>query len=111
MDINTRSKREVIILDIAGEIDLYNAPEIKDTINNLIEERKYNVVINLEKVSYIDSSGIGVLISSLSNLRKYQGGLKIINVFASVKKVFELTKLTSFFEIFDSEEDAINSFS
>jgi anti-sigma B factor antagonist len=110
MDINTRSKGDIVILDISGEIDLYNAPEIKDIINKLIDEKKYNVVINLEEVSYIDSSGIGALISSLSNLKKYQGGLKIINVFASVRKVFELTKLTSFFEIFDSEDEAINSF-
>ena len=55
-------------------------------------------------------SRIGAIISSLSNLKKYQGGLKIINVFASVRKVFELTKLTSFFEIFDSEDDAVSSF-
>jgi anti-sigma B factor antagonist len=110
MDINKRAKADITILDITGEIDLYNAPEIKDIINKLIEEQKYNVIINLEKVSYIDSSGIGALISSLSNLKKYQGGLKIINVYASVRKVFELTKLTSFFEIFDSEDDAIASF-
>ncbi len=110
MDINKRTKGEIVILDITGEIDLYNAPEIKDIISKLIEEQKYNVIINLEKVSYIDSSGIGALISSLSNLKKYQGGLKIINVYASVRKVFELTKLTSFFEIFDSEEDALASF-
>ncbi len=110
MDITKRTKDEVVILDISGEIDLYNAPEIKDIINSLIEEKKFNVIINLEKVTYIDSSGIGALISSLSNLKKYQGGLKIINVFASVRKVFELTKLTSFFEIYDSEEAAIESF-
>ena len=110
MDITKRTKGEVVVLDIAVEIDLYNAPEIKDIINKLIEEQRYNVIINLEKVSYIDSSGIGALISSLSNLKKYQGGLKIINVYASVRKVFELTKLTSFFDIFDSEEDALESF-
>ena len=110
MDINTRSRDDIIVLDIAGEIDLYNAPEIKDVINKLIEEKRYNVIINLEKVSYIDSSGIGALISSLSNLKKYQGGLKIINVFASVRKVFELTKLTSFFEIYDSEDNAVKAF-
>jgi anti-sigma B factor antagonist len=69
MDINTRSKGDIIILDIAGEIDLYNAPEIKDIINKLIEEKKYSVIINLEKVTYIDSSGIGAFISSLSNLK------------------------------------------
>jgi len=110
MDISSRAKGEVVILDISGEIDLYNAPEIKDIVNKLIEQKKYNVIINLKEVTYIDSSGIGALISSLSNLKKYQGGLKIINVFASVKKVFELTKLTSFFEIYDSEEEAIKAF-
>lgn len=110
MEIKQRSNNDVIILDIEGEIDLYNAPEIKDIINQLIEDQKYNVIINLEKVTYIDSSGIGALISSLSNLKKYQGGLKIINVYASVRKVFELTKLTSFFEIFDSENEALESF-
>jgi anti-sigma B factor antagonist len=110
MEINQRETNDIVILDITGEIDLYNAPEIKDIINKLVEEQKYNVIINLEKVTYIDSSGIGALISSLSNLKKYQGGLKIINVFASVRKVFELTKLTSFFEIFDSEDEALASF-
>lgn len=110
MEINRRETADIVVLDISGEIDLYNAPEIKDTINQLIEDQKYNVIINLEKVSYIDSSGIGALISSLSSLKKYQGGLKIINVYASVRKVFELTKLTSFFEIFDSESDAVSSF-
>jgi len=110
MEINRREKDKVVILDINGEIDLYNAPEIKDVIAKLIEEQKYCIVINLEKVSYIDSSGIGALISSLSNLKKYQGGLKIINVAGSVRKVFELTKLTSFFEIFDGEDEATAAF-
>jgi anti-sigma B factor antagonist len=110
MDISSRTKGEVVILDISGEIDLYNAPEIKDIINKLIEQKRYNVVINLKDVTYIDSSGIGALISSLSNLKKYQGGLKIINVFASVRKVFELTKLTSFFDIYDNEDDSVNAF-
>ncbi len=110
MEIKQRDVEDVTTLDIEGEIDLYNAPEIKDIINQLIEDQKYNVIINLEKVSYIDSSGIGALISSLSNLKKYQGGLKIINVYASVRKVFELTKLTSFFEIYDAESEAFASF-
>ncbi|MBN8220093.1 MAG: STAS domain-containing protein [Turneriella sp.] len=110
MEISQREKDGITILDIQGEIDLYNAPEIKDIIQKLIEAQKYNVIINLEKVSYIDSSGIGALISSLSNLKKYQGGLKIINVYASVKKVFELTKLTSFFEIYESEGEALAKF-
>ena len=110
MEINKRERGSVSIIDIEGEIDLYNAPEIKNTIQSLIDEQKYSVIINLEKVSYIDSSGIGSLISSLSNLKKYQGSMKIINVLASVKKVFELTKLISFFEIYDTEDEAVSKF-
>jgi len=110
MEIKTRGIENVVILDVDGEIDLYNAPSLKEIIRQSIEARKYSIIINLGRVSYIDSSGIGALISSLSNLRRYQGGLKIINVTGSVKKVFELTKLTSFFEIFDDESEAVNSF-
>jgi anti-sigma B factor antagonist len=110
MEINIRELDKIVVLDINGEIDLYNAPEIKSKISDLMESAKNDIIINLEKVSYIDSSGIGVLISSLSNLKKTGGSLKIINVFASVRKVFELTKLTSFFDIYDSEEEALNSY-
>jgi anti-sigma B factor antagonist len=110
MEINRRESGEIIIFDINGEIDLYNAPEIKDKIKDEMNKNKVNIIINLDKVSYIDSSGIGVLISSLSNLKKVGGALKLINVYASVRKVFELTKLTSFFDIYDSEADALAAF-
>lgn len=110
MEINRRDSGEIVIFDINGEIDLYNAPEIKDKIKEEMNKSKVNIIINLDKVSYIDSSGIGVLISSLSNLKKVGGSLKLINVYASVRKVFELTKLTSFFDIYDSEADALAAF-
>ena len=110
MEINRRESGEIVIFDINGEIDLYNAPEIKENIKEEMNKTKVNIIINLDKVSYIDSSGIGVLISSLSNLKKVGGALKLINVYASVRKVFELTKLTSFFDIYDSEADALAAF-
>lgn len=110
MEIAERKSGDIVIIDISGEIDLYNAPDLKDLIKNHIENQEYNILVNLEKVGYIDSSGIGALISSLSNLKKYQGTLKVLKVFGAVRKVFELTKLTNFFEIFDDEEKAINSF-
>ncbi len=110
MEIKSTEKNGIIILEIEGEIDLYNAPKLKEVVKKNVETQKYNIIINLSKVSYIDSSGIGALISSLSNLKKYQGGLKLVKVMGSVKKVFELTKLTNFFEIFEEEESAIKSF-
>lgn len=110
MEINRRETGDIAVFDINGEIDLYNAPEIKDKIKEEMNKGKVNIIINLDKVSYIDSSGIGVLISSLSNLKKVGGALKLINVYASVRKVFELTKLTSFFDIYDNESDAVTAF-
>jgi len=110
MEINPRKKGTVVILEISGDIDLYNAPELVNMINKYIEKKKYNIIINLKKVFYIDFSGIGALISGLFNLKEYSGGLKLINVDTPVKKVFELTNLTSFFDIYDSEEEAIKAF-
>jgi len=110
MDIREREENGIVILDIVGEIDLYNAPNIKSFIAKKIEQQKYSILINMEEVSYIDSSGIGALISSLSSLKKYQGSLKISNIHASVKKVFELTKLTSFFEIYPDVKTALAAF-
>ena len=110
MQIVKREIESVTILDVKGEIDLYNAPEIRDEINRLIEADRVRLIINLDDVSYIDSSGIGALISGLSNLKKKNGGLKIINVNGSVRKVFELTKLTTFFEIHNTEQAALAAF-
>ena len=110
MEIFEKEKNNIVVLSIKGEIDLYNALDIKNKINDLINAKKLNIVINLNDVSYIDSSGIGALISSLANLKKYQGQMKICNVHSSVQKVFELTKLTSFFQIFDNEELASADF-
>jgi len=110
MEINCRKKSNIVILDISGDIDLYNASEIMNAIKMLCEKKKYNIIINLKEVDYIDSSGIGVLISGLLHLREYKMGMKLINVYASVKKVFELTNLTSFFDIYNSELEAIEAF-
>ena len=110
MDIKQKSVGDVEVLFISGEIDLYNAPEIKKIMHMLIGEGKLKVAVDFNEVTYIDSSGIGAMISSMSNLKKNGGALVIMNLHHSVRKVFELTKLTSFFKIFDSEEEAIRSF-
>ncbi len=107
MEMVNREEDGIVILSITGEIDLYNAPELKEAVQKLVDEKKYKIIVNLDGVSYIDSSGIGALISSFSNLKKYQGNLRICNVAGSVRKVFELTKLTSFFDMDDTEGASI----
>ena len=100
-------ENDIVLLDVDGEIDLYTASDLKDMIFEQIDFNKTNIIIDLERVTYIDSSGIGTLITSLSKLKKINGNMCIIHVYDSVKKVFELTKLTTFFKIYNSAEEAV----
>jgi len=110
LSINPRQIGDVVVLDLKGEIDLYNTPELKQAIDEHISKGKRKIIINMSDVSYIDSSGIGALVSAASNLKKYGGELKLVGLYGSVRKVFELTKLTSFFSIYRDVAEALDSF-
>ncbi|MCX8000077.1 MAG: STAS domain-containing protein [Leptospiraceae bacterium] len=110
MELLRREVDSIPIIDIIGEVDLYNTKELKDLIDNLIKEGKYQIIINLEKVPFMDSSGIGTLVTSMYKLKKYHGNLKVLKVVGSVAKVFKMTGMDAHLEIFDNEEDAVRSF-
>ncbi len=112
MNVDVREiENDIAILDVDGDIDLYSASDLRDSVFEQIDMGKTKVIINLENVTYIDSSGIGTLITSLSKIKKINGKMCIINVYDSVKKVFELTKLTTFFKMYSSESEALEAFS
>ncbi len=100
-------ENDIVLLSIEGDIDLYTASDLKDNIFEQLDFGKTKIIIDLENVTYIDSSGIGTLITSLSKIKKLNGQMCIINVYDSVKKVFELTKLTTFFRIYPDEAEAV----
>ncbi len=112
MNIDVRElEDDIVVLDVDGDIDLYSASDLRDSVFEQIDTGLTKVIINLENVTYIDSSGIGTLITSLSKIKKINGKMCIINVYDSVKKVFELTKLTTFFKIYTSENEAVAALS
>jgi anti-anti-sigma factor len=108
--INIRENNHITVIDISGEINFYNATEIKDFFNQFIENNKYYIIINFKDVPYMDSSGFGAMITGMYKLKKYHGDLKIINTFGSVDKVFKITGMESHIEMYDSEIKAIESF-
>ncbi len=110
MELKAREESGVVIIYPIGEMDLYNAPNLKEKIQEFLVENKKNFIINLEHISYTDSSGIGALIASLTQLRKQGGMLKLSNTKASIHKIFVLTELTSFFQMFNTEEEALSSY-
>jgi len=110
MEIIIKTIKDISIINLEGEIDIYNVPKIKTAINELIELNKLRIVINFEKVPYIDSSGIGALISSRSDLKNKNGILKISNLNQNVTKIFDIMNLFTLFEIYATEEEAVKSF-
>ena len=109
MELKIRKNETVYIIDVLGEMDLYNSYKLKELLMKMIEKKIEKFIINMDEVEYIDSSGIGALIYITSTVKKMNLHLSITNVHGSVKKVIELTKLSSFFPILPSLEEAVKS--
>lgn len=86
------------------------ATEINDKINQLIDEKKLRIVVDLENVEWMNSSGLGILIQAVTVLRKNNGALRLIHLSGRIKNLLRITKLSSVFESCDSFEDAVASF-
>jgi anti-sigma B factor antagonist len=106
----TKEGVTVTVIDIVGDLDARTAPDFKDQLKDVVESGKVNLIINLEQVSYMDSAGLGVLVSGLKNANRASGDLKIVGMQTDVRNIFELTRLNQVFSIFDSEDDALASF-
>jgi len=110
MDIKVSTREaagKAQIVEVLGEIDVYTSPKVKETITELIEKGHYHLIVNLEGVRYIDSTGLGVLIGALKKVREQNGSISLICTNPQIKKIFNITGLVKIFGIFKSEEDAI----
>lgn len=110
MQVNIDQKEGVSICRIDGEVDINTAHLMKKTFDKLVREKKEKIIINMEKVNYIDSSGLATLVELLKNFRKYGARLKLVGLSAKVKSLFEITKLEKLFDISEKEEEAVQAF-
>ena len=109
MEVQQKNGVTVIIMD--ERFDATVAQKLKDTVKNLAEQSKIQLVIDLSKTRFIDSSGCGALVASLRALIKNNGDMKIAGPSPQAKSLFQLTRLHKVFEICDDVELAIRSFS
>ncbi len=107
MEIKLKKYSSVYIVEVIGDMDLYSAFELKNIVAKMLAKGISLFVLDLAKVDYIDSSGIGVLIHIYSTIKKAQKKLKIVNVHGSVEKVIRLTKLTQYFPIVPTLREAV----
>ena len=111
MKINHREENGVVIIEPKGKI--MGGPEstaLHDLLHELIDQKKSQVIIDLGRVDWMNSTGLGLLISGLTTLRKADGELKLANVTEKIQSLLTITKLITVFKTFDSVEDAVKSF-
>jgi len=107
----TRQVEGVTIVDLSGRITLGEASVVvRDVINDLLGKGNKKILLNLGEVAYIDSSGIGVLVSGFSTVRSQGGELKLVNLSKRIRDLLQITKLYSLFDVKDDEAAAVASF-
>ncbi len=112
MQIDERSIGSVMILDLKGKITLNEGDEVlKDKINSLILQGHKKILLNLADVPYIDSAGLGEIVRTYTTVSRQGGQLKLVNLTKRITDLLMITKLLTVFETFDSEADALKSFS
>jgi len=110
MNLKTESNNGFIVVFVKEErLDANNSEELKQELNHLFEAGNKNVIVDLKEVRFIDSSGLGVLVSGFKNASTRQGTLKLSGLQTQVKSMFELTRLHRVFDIYTTIDDALES--
>jgi anti-sigma B factor antagonist len=111
LNINERKAGDVTVLDMSGKITIgEGSVALRTAIRRLLEEGKRRILLNLSGVSYVDSSGIGELVSSFTAINKEGGQLKLLNLTQKIQDLLAITKLLTVFDVYESEAEALNSF-
>ena len=110
MAVRIDPKQGLTVCHIDGEIDINSSPAIKKSFDKLISQKTPKIVINLSKVTYVDSSGLATLVEILKNMRSYSGRMRLACMSPKIKSLFEITKLEKLFEIVADEQTAISNF-
>ncbi len=111
LEIHQREKEGIVILALRGALVAgESVSNLRETLRSLLDEKRLNVILDLAGVDYIDSTGLGALVVCYTSLRKAGGKLALVNLNRRGIELLVLTKLSTVFEIFNDEQQAVNSF-
>lgn len=105
LDVQERNGRAV--LAVQGEVDVYTAPQFREQLIQLVDQGHRKIVVDLEGVEFLDSTGLGVLVGGLKRVRSHDGDLALVCTQRRILKVLEITGLTKVFDIHDSVDSAV----
>jgi anti-sigma B factor antagonist len=110
--LSTRQVGDVTVIDASGRITLgEGSSAFRDKIKDLVSSGNKKILVNMAEVSYIDSSGIGELVSGFTTVTNQGGALKLVSLGKRIQDLLQITKLYTVFETFDEETSAVRSFS
>lgn len=112
MQIHQRSAGDVTIIDLSGKLTLGEGDELlRDKVYSLVQQGHKKLVLNLAGVPYIDSAGLGEIVRTYTTVSRQGGALKLLSLTKRIQDLLAITKLLTIFETFDTEADAVKSFS
>lgn len=110
MEILEKKVGNVNLISIGGSLDAYSANDVESKLNSLIDAGQVRLVVSLDKLEYMSSSGLRVLLATLKKVRKQQGDIRLACLKPNIKEVFDISGFNQLFNISDTEETAIASF-
>ena len=112
MEIDERPTGEVIILDLKGKLTIGEGDELlKGKVNSLVQQGHRKLLLNLKGVPYADSAGLGEIVHTYTTVNRQGGKLKLLHLTKRIEDLLSITKLLTVFETFESEQEAVQSFS
>ena len=110
MDISVKTTDNCCVFNLKGRLDLTSSAQLKDKVQQNLEEGHKNILLDMSQVDFINSSGLGTLVSTLKVVRTHAGRIVLSSLAPYVQEIFEITQLSHIFEIFESESEACNCF-
>lgn len=97
------------VIEVSGEIDVYTAPRLREALVSLVDAGNYRLIVDMERVEFLDSTGLGVLVGGLKRVRAHDGGIDLVCTQGRILRIFRITGLSKVFSIFDTVEEAVGS--
>jgi len=110
MEISTKTAGDVSVISLSGRLDAYAANDVERELDSVITAGQVCLVVDLSSLEYISSSGLRVLLAGIKRVKKEQGDIRLASLQPYVKEVFDIAGFTQLFQMFDIEEEAVNSF-
>ena len=111
IEVSVQDVGKAKVLSITGDVDLYSSPAVRKELISLTDHKVKNILVDLNRVSYMDSSGVATLVEGLQQIGKYKGRLALFGLHSVVKEVFELSRLDKVFDIYPDQKSALEKLS